>query len=295
MKQGRSPIRLAELSDRFSLELQGDGDHEITGVGTLGEAGPGEITFLSNRAYRHQLATTNAGAVILKPGDAAGCTANCLISEEPYAGYARVAALFDHRPVVRPGIHPSAVIADSAEIGEQVHVGAHVVVAEGARIGSGCVIGPGCVIGTDCQIDQGCRLEANVTLAEDVKIGKRTIIHPGAVIGADGFGLAFTGNHWEKVPQLGGVKIGNDCEIGSNCAIDRGAIDDTVLEDDVRIDNLVQIGHNVFIGAHTAIAGCTGIAGSASIGRNCLLGGRASVLGHLKVADGDSQTRKTPS
>jgi len=115
-------------------------------------------------------------------------------------------------------------------------------------------------------------------------------VHPGAVIGADGFGIAFASDHWEKVPQLGGVVIGDDCEIGCNSAIDRGAIGDTVLEEDVRIDNLCQIGHNVHIGAHSALAGMTGIAGSTRIGRYCLFGGRTGVSGHLEFADKTSLT-----
>ncbi|MGO4777978.1 UDP-3-O-(3-hydroxymyristoyl)glucosamine N-acyltransferase, partial [Lysobacter sp. 2RAB21] len=111
------------------------------------------------------------------------------------------------------------------------------------------------------------------------------LIHPGAVLGADGFGLAMEAGRWLKVPQLGGVSIGDDCEIGANTCIDRGAIEDTVLEEDVRLDNQIQIGHNVHIGAHSAMAGCSAAAGSARIGRYCLIGGGAGVLGHLEVCD----------
>jgi len=116
-------------------------------------------------------------------------------------------------------------------------------------------------------------------------LGKRVLVHPGAVIGADGFGLAFERDHWIKVPQLGGVRVGDDCEIGANTTIDRGAIEDTVLEEDVRLDNQIQIAHNVTIGAHTAMAGCAAVAGSAKIGRYCLIGGGAGILGHLSIAD----------
>ena len=116
-------------------------------------------------------------------------------------------------------------------------------------------------------------------------LGQRVIVHPGAVIGADGFGIAFAGDHWEKVPQLGSVRIGDDCEIGSNSCIDRGAIGDTVLEEDVRIDNLVQIAHNVHVGAHSALAGRAGVAGSSKIGRYCLIAGAAGISGHIEIAD----------
>ncbi|HEX7111477.1 MAG TPA: UDP-3-O-(3-hydroxymyristoyl)glucosamine N-acyltransferase, partial [Mizugakiibacter sp.] len=118
-----------------------------------------------------------------------------------------------------------------------------------------------------------------------VTLGKRVLVHPGAVLGADGFGLAFERDHWIKVPQLGGVRIGDDCEVGANTTIDRGALGDTVLEEDVRLDNQIQIAHNVKIGAHTALAGCAAVAGSAKIGRYCLIGGSAGILGHLEVAD----------
>jgi len=118
-----------------------------------------------------------------------------------------------------------------------------------------------------------------------VRIGRRVLVHPGAVLGADGFGIAFERDHWIKVPQLGGVRIGDDCEIGANTTIDRGALEDTVLEDDVRLDNQIQVAHNVTIGAHTAIAGCAAIAGSTRVGRYCLIGGAAGILGHLTIAD----------
>ena len=157
-----------------------------------------------------------------------------------------------------------------------------------SRVGAGAVVGPGCVIGDDCVVGAGSELVARVTLVMRVAIGKRVRVHPGAVIGADGFGLAMSDDgdgQWLKVPQLGGVVIGDDCEIGANTTIDRGALDDTVLEADVRLDNQIQIGHNVHIGAHTAMAGCSAVAGSARIGRYCLIGGGAGVLGHLELCD----------
>jgi UDP-3-O-[3-hydroxymyristoyl] glucosamine N-acyltransferase len=279
-------FRLAELSERFKLELRGDPEHEISGVGTLAAAGPDQISFLSNRSYAKQLPDTRAGAVILSARDAGSCPVNCLLHDNPYLAYARVATVFDMRPVASPGIHPSAVVDASARLGAGVHVGPNAVIGADCAIGRGSAVGPGCVIGAGSSVGEGCRFEANVTVAPQVTIGNRVIIHSGAVIGADGFGIAFTGEHWEKVPQLGSVIIGDDCEIGANTCIDRGAIEDTVLEEDVRLDNLVQIGHNVRIGAHTAIAGCAGVAGSTRIGRNCLVGGGTGIEGHITIADG---------
>lgn len=278
-------FRLAEIAERFSLELQGERDHPITGVGTLERAGTGDLSFFANRGYLTQLRATRAGAVILADRDAEACPVNALFADNPYAAYARVARLFDTRRPPEGGIHASAVVADSARIGAGVHIGPKAVIGEAVVIGGGSRIGPGCVIGAGCRVGDDARLEANVTLVEGVRLGHRVIVHPGAVIGADGFGLAFDEDHWEKVPQLGSVIIGNDCEIGANTAIDRGAIENTVLGNDVRLDNLVQVGHNVEIGDHTAIAGCTAIAGSVRIGRRCLIGGAVGILGHIRIAD----------
>jgi len=285
MSSANSQYTLSDLSARFGLELKGDEEHRIRGVGTLVNAGRGEITFLANPGYRKHLGATRAGAVILNESDAADCPTNCLISRDPYLAYARVASLFDPRPAFPPGIHRSAVVAESARLGKDVSVGANAVIGDDCDIGDACVIGPGCVLEPGCSLGTGCRLYANVSLGYGVCIGKRVIIHPGAVIGADGFGIAFAADHWEKVPQLGTVIIGDDCEIGANSCIDRGAIGDTILEEDCRLDNLVQIAHNVVVGAHTAIAALSGAAGSAKIGRFCLLGGRASVNGHQQIAD----------
>lgn len=285
MPSTNSQYSLSDLGARFGLELRGDAEHRIDSVGTLADAGRGQITFLANPGYRKLLGATNAGAVILKESDAGDCPTNCLVSPDPYLAYARVATLFDPRPVAPPGIHSSAVIAESARLGKDVSIGAHVVIEEDCIIGDACTIGPGSVLEAGCVLGDSCRLYANVSLGYGVRVGKRVIVHPGAVIGADGFGIAFAGDRWEKVPQVGSVVIGDDCEIGANSCIDRGAVGDTVLEEDCRLDNLVQIGHNVVVGAHTAIAAMGGAAGSAKIGRYCLLGGQAAVNGHHEIAD----------
>lgn len=282
-------MKLRELAEQFGLELRGDPEHQVDGVGTLEGATPSQISFLANPSYARQLEHTAAGAVVVAEANAAQCKGNALIADDPYLAYARIATLFDHRPAAPAGIHPSAVIDPQASVAENVSIGANVVVGAGSEIAEGCTLHPGVVVGTDCQLGPGCLLYPNVTLSHGVRLGARVILHPGVVIGADGFGIAFArtsdGGHWEKVPQLGGVSLGDDCEIGANSCIDRGAVEDTVLEEDVRVDNLVQIGHNVRIGAHTAIAGGAAIAGSARIGRYCLLAGRSGVNGHVTIAD----------
>ena len=274
-----------ELAERFGLELRGDTDLRIHGVATLARADAGQLAFLANTRYRAQLADSRASLVVLRADDADAATGAILIAKDPYAAFARMAALFENKPDRAPGVHTSAVIDPTARIAPGAHVAPFVTVGARSVIGEGAVIGPGCVIGDDCLVGDGCELIARVTLVTRVRLGQRVLVHPGAVIGADGFGLAMDSGHWIKVPQLGGVVIGDDCEIGANTTIDRGALDDTVLEEDVRLDNQIQIGHNVRIGAHTAMAGCSAAAGSARIGRYCLIGGAAGVLGHLEICD----------
>jgi UDP-3-O-[3-hydroxymyristoyl] glucosamine N-acyltransferase len=285
--------RVAELATQFQLRLHGEGTACITGVNTLTKATPSQLAFMASASYLPQLATTRAGAVVLDVGHLAACPRPALVAANPHAAFARIAALFERVDPVVPGIHPSAVVAASAEVDATASIGPGCVVGEQVRIGAGVVLGPHCSIGADCSIGAGTRLVARVTLVTRVHLGARVLIHPGAVLGADGFGLAFDRDHWLKVPQLGGVRVGDDCEIGANTTIDRGALDDTVLEEDVRLDNQIQIAHNVYIGAHTAMAGCAAVAGSARIGRYCMIGGNAGVLGHLELADRVTITAKS--
>jgi UDP-3-O-[3-hydroxymyristoyl] glucosamine N-acyltransferase len=285
--------RLDVLAQRFGLELRGDGACEIAGVGTLASATAQQLSFLANPHYRAQLSASHAGAVVLRADDAEHSPAACLIATDPYVAFAKIAALFDPTPAAPAGVHPTAVVAAGARVAASASIGPLSVIEDGAVVEEGAVIGPHCTVGADCTVGAHSRLVARVTLVTRVTLGKRVLVHPGAVIGADGFGLAFERDHWIKVPQLGGVRIGDDCEIGANTCIDRGAIEDTVLEEDVRLDNQIQIAHNVHIGAHTAMAGCAAVAGSAKIGRYCLIGGGAGILGHLTVADRVTVTART--
>jgi UDP-3-O-[3-hydroxymyristoyl] glucosamine N-acyltransferase len=276
---------LQELAQRFGLAVRGDETTRIDGVGTLSATGAGKMSFLANPRYRSELAASNAAAVVMRETDAAHWSRAALIARDPYVAFAKIAALFEPRSVQPAGIHPNAVIDPSASIDASAHIGPFVSIGARSIVAAGAVIGPGCVIGDDCVVGAASELIARVTLVTRVRLGQRVRIHPGAVLGADGFGLAMDAGAWIKVPQLGGVSIGDDCEIGANTSIDRGALEDTVLEEDVRLDNQIQIGHNAVIGAHTAMAGCAAVAGSARIGRYCLIGGGAGVLGHLTVGD----------
>ena len=279
------PISLGELAAHFGCELIGDPDTLGSGVASLRNAGPESLSFLSSSAYLAELPSTKAAAVIVREQDAGNCPVNALLSEQPYATYARMAALVCPEPVLPPGVHDTAVIASTASVADSAHIGANVVIGERVTIGENSSIGAGTVVGADCSIGSDCRLQANVTLVKRAVLGDRCIVHPGAVIGADGFGNAMTPEGWVKVPQLGGVTIGNDVEIGANTTIDCGAIGDTVIEDGVRLDNLVMIAHNVHVGAHTAMAAMTGIAGSTTIGKRCMFAGQGGAVGHVTICD----------
>lgn len=276
---------LNELAERFGGEIHGSADARVDRVAPLHSAAPGAISFFANTRYRAALRSTAASAVILSPENVDDCPVSALVCANPYATYARLAALFMRHPEAVPGIHSSAVVDPSARVDETASIGPLTVVEAGARIGAGVALGPGCIVGQDCVVGAGSRFVSRVTLCRGVEIGERVLIHPGVVIGADGFGIAKEGDIWIKVPQLGSVRVGNDAEIGANTTIDRGALEDTVIGDDVRLDNQIQIAHNVVIGAHTAIAGCSAVAGSATIGAHCLIAGGVGILGHLSVAD----------
>jgi UDP-3-O-[3-hydroxymyristoyl] glucosamine N-acyltransferase len=279
------PITLAELASRVGATLDGDGAVQVSHVATLESAGPGAIVFLANRRYRAQLAATRASAAIVTPAMAGATTLPKLLDRNPYASYAKVAAILHPTPAVVAGVHPSAIIEPGAKVAPSAAIGPHAVIGAMAVIGARARVGAGSVVGAGASIGDDVTLHANVTIYEHCVVGPRSILHSGAVIGADGFGMAEENGRWVKIPQLGRVVLGSDVEIGANTTIDRGAIDDTVIEDDVKLDNQIQVGHNCRIGAHTAIAGCAGIAGSTRIGRNCKIGARANINGHIEICD----------
>jgi UDP-3-O-[3-hydroxymyristoyl] glucosamine N-acyltransferase len=280
-------MRLADLAAQIGARLEGDPESAILveRVDTLQDAGLGAVAFLANQGYRKHLSATKASAVILPEAWKASCPVPVLISDNPYLAYARAAVLLHPQASHPGGVHPMAVVAETARIGAGTWIGPGAVVEEDAVIAEDVQVGPGCVIGAGVEIGESSRLVARVTLCAGVRIGRRALIHPGAVIGSDGFGLANDGGVWVKVPQLGGVIIGDDVEIGANTTIDRGAIRDTVIARGVKLDNLIQVAHNVQIGEDTAIAACAGISGSTRIGRQCTIGGAVGMAGHLEIAD----------
>lgn len=276
---------LAELAGLTGATLRGDGDMIITGLATLRSAGPGQLSFLANPRYKAALAETRAGAVLVRPDDAADHAGAALIVDNPYAAYAVLTHRFDRMPVPDAGIHPMAAVHPQAEVAASAAIGPGAVIEAGAVIGDGSIIEPGVVIGARVRIGRRCRIRANAVIHHDCVLGDRVVIHSGAVIGDDGFGFAPANGRWNKIAQIGRVVIHDDADIGANTTIDRGALDDTVIHQGAIIDNLVQIAHNVEIGAHTAIAACCGISGSTRIGAWCTLAGGVGVVGHIEICD----------
>jgi UDP-3-O-[3-hydroxymyristoyl] glucosamine N-acyltransferase len=283
--------RLGQLVERLGGQLVGDENIEIFGIAPLGDATASHITFLSNPKLRMQAAQAQAAALILSAADDAIVSQTYqgarVITDNPYAYFARTAQFFAAQRALPAaiGIHPSAVVDAGAQVAASASIGPLVVIEAGVVIAEHAVIDAGCYVGRNAQVGAGTHLFAGVTLHAECRIGRRGVVHSGVVIGADGFGFANDGGSWIKIPQTGGVAIGDDVEIGANTTIDRGALADTVIEDGVKLDNQIQIGHNCHVGAHTAMAGCVGVAGSAKIGKYCTFGGAAMILGHLTIAD----------
>lgn len=285
----RRSFRLGALAARVGGALVGNPETEISALGSLGGAGPGCISHLSNPAYRRFLPATRASAVILRRKDVPACPTNALVVADPYLAFARISQLWEEAPPLNEGIHPSACIDGSAQIHSKARIGPGAVIGADSRIGSKVRVYANAVVGPRCRLDEEVWIMANATLCGNVRLGARSRVHSGAVLGADGFGFAADEQGRQVgLAQLGGVTLGCDVRIGAGTTIDRGVLEDTLIEDGVKIDNHVQIGHNCRIGAHTLICGCVGIAGSTTVGRRCVLAGGVGIGGDrpIDICDG---------
>lgn len=268
-------VRLGSVIEALGGVLYGDPEALIVGLAPLESATPAELSFLSNSRYRQQLVASSAGCIIVAPEFKVEALSRgaCIVTDQPYVYFARLTQYWKKQLLAsedsnsQPHIHPSAVVHPLASISASAFVGPLCVVERGATVGAHSV------------------LKARVSVGENCHVGDRCTLHSGAVLGADGFGFAPHSGEWEKIEQLGAVRLGHDVEVGANTCIDRGTLGDTVIGDGVKLDNLIQIGHNVRIGCHSALAGCVGVAGSAVIGAHCTVGGGAVILGHLKLVD----------
>jgi len=260
-------LTLAELAQTIGAELTGDPQHAISGAATLEDAGPEQVSFLSNPKYEKLLETTRAGAVILATGTKCD-RANLLHTKDPYFSFAKaVIALHGHRVHPFAGIHPRATVEATAQVA------------------AGTVIYPGAYVGPRAKVGKDCVLYPNAVIYDDCVLGDRVIIHAGASIGHDGYGYATSQGVHHKIPQIGNVVIEDDVEIGANAAIQRAAMGSTVIGKGTKIDSLVSVGHGTRVGAHGLLVSQVGIAGSTTLGHHVTLGGQVGVAGHLKIGN----------
>ena len=296
-----------ELAEQFQVSLVGDGSRLLRSLAPLERAQSDEISFLSNPLYRQQALASGAGALIVSDADfqflkahSQSAETTYFVSKNPYASFAKMAQWFAKQGALSypPGISPMAVVDKTAKIPASCHIGPFVQIGPGVSLGERTVLLGQISIGEGASLGDDCLIYPNVTIYHDCVIGDRCIVHSGAVIGADGFGFApdfsSQGGQWLKIPQTGGVRIGQDVEVGACTTIDRGAMANTMIGDGCKIDNQVQIAHNVVIGIHTVIAGCAAIAGSTTIGNYCVIGGNANFAGHLQIADRTTVSGGTP-
>ncbi len=276
----------AEIAALIDGRVDGDPDGTIDGVAGLPEAGPTDLSFLTNPRYAGLVAETRAGAVLVAEDWQGEHPCPLIRVANVDAAFGQIAAALGPPPVAfAPGVHPTAVVAADAVLGEGVTVGPYCVIEPGARLGERTVLVAQCYIGHDAYVGADARLYPFVTVRERVRIGDRVIVHSGAVLGSDGFGYASVKGEWRKIPQIGTVEVGDDVEIGANVTVDRARFGKTVIARGAKIDNLVQIAHNVQVGEHTAMAAQVGISGSTRIGHHVQLGGQAGLAGHLSVGD----------
>jgi len=277
-------MMLSEIARQIGAHLEGE-DIAITGVAPIGEAGPGQITFVANPSYTPQIKTTRAAAVILSP-DFGPCPLPSLRHSNPYLAFARVLALFYQPPSPPPGIHPTAVVHPSARLGTEVSVGAHTVIDQDCVIGDAVTIHPNCTIYRGVVIGRGSIIHSNCSIREYCLLGQHVTLQNGVCIGSDGFGFAKQSDGtWYKIVQSGRVVIEDDVEIGANTTIDRAAIGETRIMLGAKLDNLVQVGHSCSVGQHSLVCAQVGLAGSTQVGQQVLLAGQVGVAGHLTIGD----------
>ncbi len=277
--------KLSEIAEKLGVRLalrDPEDDIVITGINTLEEAGPAELSFLANPKYASQLGSTRAGAVIVRPEHEAEVP-RALVTDNPYPMFAQALTLFAKAQGSFTGVSHMACVHPDASLGEDCTVYPFCYIGPRTRIGRGCVIFPGCYIGEDCQLGDGCILYPRVVLMAGTVLKDSCVLQPGAVIGAEGFGFVRTSEGIRKVPQIGHVEIGEHVEIGANSTVDRAALSSTVVGNGTCIDNLVQVGHNVRIGKDCLIVSQVGISGSTHVGDNVTMAGQAGISGHLHI------------
>jgi UDP-3-O-[3-hydroxymyristoyl] glucosamine N-acyltransferase len=277
-------VSIAEIVDLVAGEFTGSREDTIESVAALATAGPGQLSFLSNRKYASELAATRATAILV-PNTLEGNDPRWIRVDDPYFAFAKIMTRwFSNRPRPR-GISAKAVLAESAKFGSGVAVGHFAVIGEDVVIGNNVTIFQNVSIEAGCVIGDDCIIYPNVVIYDGTRMGNRCIVHSGVVIGSDGYGFATHGGKHHKIPQIGIVRIEDDVEIGAGTTIDRAALGETLIGEGTKIDNLVQIGHNVKVGKHCLLVSQVGIAGSTELGDYVAVAGQSGFSGHLKIGN----------
>ena len=263
----------------------GDENQNVTGISSLTEARPGDISFLANPKYESFLSETRASAVLVASEYPVKHLVQIVVGNPDFA-FARVVATYGPKAVPPPpGVHPTAVIGERVRLGRNIAIGAYTVIADGATVGDNTVLYPQVYIGNESHLGDDCLIYPQVVVRERCMLGNRVIVHAGVVIGSDGFGYASVEGVHHKIPQVGTVVVEDDVEIGANTCLDRARFGRTRIGKGTKIDNLVQIAHNVESGHHCIFVGQCGIAGSTKIGNHVILSGQCGVGGHLTIGD----------
>jgi UDP-3-O-[3-hydroxymyristoyl] glucosamine N-acyltransferase len=277
-------MTIGDIAKNLGGEVIGDASLKITGFSPANAAKPGDLTFAENEMYFKSAEESSASAILIDKDFPPGKKALIKVPNARIA-FAKVLPLFFPEQKFPAGVHSTASIAKSAQIDATAHIGPHCVIGENVKVGAGAILQGGNHVGLNCVIGDGSNLFPNVVLYGNTQLGQRVRIHAGSVIGSDGFGYVLDNGMHRKVPQIGGVIIGDDVEIGANVTIDRGALGPTTIGKGTKIDNLVQIAHNVTIGEHSLIVAQVGIAGSTKIGNYTILAGQVGLAGHLKIGN----------
>ena len=280
-------MKLSAIASALHARLENyHTDIEISGLNGIEQAGPGELTFVSNPKYAAAARSTKASAVIVGE-DFPTIPVAMLRAKDPYLAFARALELF-HRPLrYAPGVHATALVHASARIGANAHIGPYVVIDEDVEIGADAVLLAHAVIYRGVKIGRSFFAHAHSVVRENCRIGNNVLLQNGVVIGADGFGFAKTAEgRWHKIPQPAPVVIEDDVEVQANSCIDRASVGETRIGRGVKVDNLVQVGHGSRVGEDALLCAQVGLAGSSEIGKRVILTGQVGVVGHCKVGDG---------
>ena len=271
------------------IETPVAGEVLFDGMETLDRAGPTQLTFIGQAAYGRRLAASRAGGALVTEGLAVDIRPDQVLIRVPNADIATAGILeklSPPLPLPPPGIHASAVVDPSAQVAADVRIGPLTVIEADAHIGPGSVIMAQCYVGRGAKIGTDCVLWPQVVVRDGCQLGSRVVLHSGCVIGADGFGYRFDQGRHLKIPQIGGVVIGDDCELGANTAVDRGKFSNTVIGNGCKLDNLVQVGHNVQLGNHCVLVAHVAVGGSVQAGDYLVVGGGSVISDHLSIGVG---------